>query len=136
MAFKNESDDEGVNEINITPFVDVVLVLLVIFMVTAPMMIKEGLKVELPKSATADKMNPVILSVVILKSGQVVVNGTLSTVENLKTIAFETLQKDKNVQAVIGADLDATHGSVVKVMETLKLSGIQNLAFQVVKESP
>ena len=135
MAFKNTSDDdEGINDINVTPFVDVVLVLLVIFMVTAPMMIKEGLKVELPKTSSSDKMKPTTLSIVVTKTGQILVNGTLSTVDQLKNEIPELLKKDTNLQAIIGADTDATHGSVVKVMNVLKVSGVNNLAFQVVRE--
>jgi biopolymer transport protein ExbD len=134
MSLNQSDSDEGINDINITPFVDVVLVLLVIFMVTAPMMIKEGMKVELPKTESADKMQPTTLSVVVLKSGQILLNGTLMTTDALYQTAIETVKTTPEVQAILGADQAAMHGDVVKAMDSLKRAGIKNMAFQVVRE--
>jgi biopolymer transport protein ExbD len=136
MSMNQSDSEEGINDINITPFVDVVLVLLVIFMVTAPMMIKEGMKVELPHSSTSDKMPSMTLSIVILKSGQVLLNGTLMTKEALTESSKTILKQSPEAKAIIGADLEAKHGDVISVMDHLKLAGIKNIAFQVVREAP
>ena len=82
MAAKLDDHDDGINEINITPFVDVVLVLLVIFMVTAPVMMKESLKVNLPKTLTSDVTAKTdSIGVAITKEGQVLFNGKPVIVE-------------------------------------------------------
>src|SRR6478735_7623776 len=84
MATKFDDNDEGINDINITPFVDVVLVLLVIFMVTAPVMVKESLKVNLPKTLTSDiTTKAASVGVAITKEGQVVLAGRIMTPETL-----------------------------------------------------
>jgi biopolymer transport protein ExbD len=73
MAGKFDQSDDGFSEINITPFVDVVLVLLVIFMVTAPVMIKESLKVNLSKTLTSDiTAKAASVGLAITKEGQVI----------------------------------------------------------------
>lgn len=124
---------EGINEINVTPFVDVVLVLLVIFMVTAPMMMKDIIGLQLPKTSASDSQSLSTLGIAVTKTGQYLLNGELLTIESLKSRAEEALKKDSNVQAVISADVDARHGDVVRVIDTVKTAGIENFAIQVEK---
>jgi biopolymer transport protein ExbD len=124
---------EGINEINVTPFVDVVLVLLVIFMVTAPMMMKDVIGLQLPKTSASDSQSLSTLAIAVTKTGQYLLNGELLTIDSLKSRAEEALKKDSNVQAVISADIDARHGDVVRVIDTVKTAGIENFAIQVEK---
>lgn len=127
-----EGDDEGeITEINITPFVDVVLVLLVIFMVTAPAMIKESLKVKLPKTLTSDLVGEGDqVGVAITKSGQVLINGKIQTDQSLK----ETLSKfNKETRFMIMADVDSRHGELVKFIDLLKQNDLNRFALQVEK---
>ncbi len=135
MASSNldPSKMEGINEINITPFVDVVLVLLVIFMVTAPMMMKDIIGLNLPKTSVSDSQSLSTLAVAITKTGQFILNGELVTVEGLRERAVQARKENAEVQAVISADIDARHGSVVQVIDIVKSSGIENFAIQVEK---
>jgi biopolymer transport protein ExbD len=134
MAGKFDINDEGINEINITPFVDVVLVLLVIFMVTAPVMIKESLKVNLPKTLTSDITSKAAsIGIAITKSGQVVLAGKLLTEDALR-IEFRRLAKEApNTNFLISADVDSRHGDVVKVIDLLKRNKLNRFALQVEK---
>lgn len=125
------NSDEGINEINITPFVDVVLVLLVIFMVTAPMMVKESLNIKLPKSESADRSEPAKLGVAINSNGQILLNGKLIEEETLLIEAQLALTENTKVQALISADKMAKHGDVIKVIDIIKKAGIDNFAFQI-----
>lgn len=125
------SSDEGINDINITPFVDVVLVLLVIFMVTAPMMVKESLNIKLPKADSADRSEPARLGIAINANGQVLLNGELVSVETLEIEASLALADKKDIQALISADKEAKHGDVIKVLDIIKKVGIDNFAFQI-----
>jgi biopolymer transport protein ExbD len=136
MGAKEDSDIGGINDINITPFVDVVLVLLVIFIVTAPMMMKDIVQLKLPKVTEADAQSLSTLAVVITKEGQVVVNGQLQSPEGLKGICLDSLSKNPETQAVLSADIETRHGDVMRVIDIIKSSGIQQFAIQVEKSKP
>lgn len=133
----SSGDIQEINDINITPFVDVVLVLLVIFMVTAPMMMKDLLNLQLPESTSADSQSMGTLAVVITKESQLILNGEPVNLETLKARALLAAQEDPKTQVVISADQDSRHGELVRVIDAVKSSGLANFAIQVEKiESP
>ena len=134
MAAKFEDNDEGINDINITPFVDVVLVLLVIFMVTAPVMMKESLKVNLPKTLTSDLSSKAeSIGIAITKDGQVLFNGKLLGEENLKNELSQIANKAPETNFLISADTDTRHGDVVRMIDLLKKNNLNRFALQVEK---
>ncbi len=135
MAFNSgEEAQESINEINITPFVDVVLVLLVIFMVTAPMMIKTAMDLKLPSAKNTDKIEQKTLGVTILKSGNVMLNGNLISPLDLESEIRSATLDDTNTQVIIIADKMATHGMVIELIDLIKGAGATNFAFQVEKK--
>ena len=125
------NQDEGINDIKITPFVDVVLVLLVIFMVTAPMMVKESLNIKLPSTETSDSSKPDRLGISINRNGQILINGELVSKDSLLSEASIAVTNNKEVQALISADVDPRHGDIVNVIDIIKKAGIDNFAFQI-----
>jgi biopolymer transport protein ExbD len=125
------NSDDGINDINITPFVDVVLVLLVIFMVTAPIMVKESLNIKLPKSESADNSKLETFGIAINANGQILLNGELKSTESLEIEATLKLTENKNLQALISADKETKHGDIIKVIDIIKKVGIENFAFQI-----
>lgn len=131
----NQFDDqsEGINEINITPFVDVVLVLLVIFMVTAPMMVKDVIGLELPKAKTTEAKQEQLISVGITSSGQVILNGNLVTEDELKSFVTQALSADPQAEAVISADGNSKHFDFVRVIDLIKSAGLTQFSIQVEK---
>lgn len=135
MASSNfdPSKIDGINDINITPFVDVVLVLLVIFMVTAPMMMKDIIGLNLPKTSSSDSQSLSTLAIAVTKTGQYLLNGELLTIEVVRDRARAAFEQNKQIQAVISADVDSRHGDVVKAIDTVKAVGIENFAIQVEK---
>lgn len=139
MASKLDDQDDGINDINITPFVDVVLVLLVIFMVTAPVMMKESLKVNLPKTLTSELTTKAdSIGVAITKDGQVLFNGKLLSDDNLKTELLRLAQSAPETNFLISADTDTRHGDVVRIIDLLKKNNLNRFALQVekIKEGP
>ncbi len=126
---------QGINEINITPFVDVVLVLLVIFMVTAPMMMKDVLGLQLPKTSASQTQSLSTFSVAVTKTGQYLLNGELLTIEQLRERALEASRENAQTEAVLSADVEARHGDVVRAIDIIKSSGIESFAIQVEKNS-
>lgn len=134
MAGKFDLGDEGINDINITPFVDVVLVLLVIFMVTAPVMVKESLKVNLPKTLTSDiTTKAASIGVAITKEGQVVFGGKLLSPEGLEGELKRLSNESPETNFLISADTDARHGDVVRMIDLLKRHNLNRFALQVEK---
>lgn len=131
----NDSDDSTFASINVTPFVDVVLVLLIIFMITAPALMKDILEIRLPKTQSGDGQILQTLGVAINRDGNILLNGTITDDENLKRIVSETLAKNTSAQAIISADVDVSYGRVVKVIDLLKSSGLEKFAVQIEKET-
>ncbi len=120
-----------ISEINVTPFVDVVLVLLVIFMVTAPMLVREQMNVNLPKAASGEKSASKSVSIVIDKAGTVLLMEKPIAIESLGDEIKRLLAESPDAQAVISADEESKHGDVVKVMDILKGAGLSRFAIQI-----
>jgi biopolymer transport protein ExbD len=130
-----ESDGYSVmSSINITPFVDVVLVLLVIFMITAPMLVKDILEIRLPKTATGDGQAVQTLGVAVNRDGNILLNGQLTDEESLKKAANEALAQNSEAQAIVSADVEVAYGKVVKVIDILKSAGLNKFAIQIERE--
>jgi biopolymer transport protein TolR len=130
MAFRfGDSDDLGdLAEINVTPLVDVMLVLLIIFMVTAPML-TQGLDVALPqaegKSFELASSDPA--KVTITSAGAVYVDGTAVGSENLELSLGPMLRSRKITRALLEADQGVPYGRVVAVLDVMNRAGVQQL---------
>lgn len=126
-------EDSLISEINVTPFVDVVLVLLVIFIVTAPALVKDTLGIKLPKAASADGSAIETLGIAVTRQGQILLNGTMATEETVSAAVKSALEKSPDSQAIIAADGEARHADVVRAIDLLKRSGMNRFALQIEK---
>ena len=138
MSFGGSSNSgqvQEISEINITPFVDVVLVLLVIFIVTAPMMMKDLLEVKLPKTSVSDTRASSPFAIAITAQGQILLSGQLVTENVLRERAIEMQNKDPMTSVILAADREARHGDVTTVIGIVKSAGLSNFAIQVEKRS-
>jgi biopolymer transport protein TolR len=129
MAADVSSNQGGmtISQINVTPLVDVMLVLLVIFMVTAPI-IQQGVQVNLPQAqAGAIAGQEEMLIVAINRSGKIYLNDNAMTLEELgqKLRAIRQLQPDKEVY--LRADQEVKYGTVIKTIAEIKQAGIVKL---------
>jgi biopolymer transport protein TolR len=129
MAVDVSPSREGttISQINVTPLVDVMLVLLVIFMVTAPI-IQQGVQVNLPQtkaSAIPGSEEPLIVTVA--KDGKIYLNDNVIALADLgtKLTAIKKLQADK--QVYLRADQDVRYGIVMKTIAEIKQAGIEKL---------
>jgi biopolymer transport protein ExbD/biopolymer transport protein TolR len=115
-------------DINVTPLVDVMLVLLIIFMVTAPLL-TPGVKVNLPKAASATALNPKApLIVSIGKDGALAFGSDPVTLDTLGEAVKAKLADDPTQVVHIRGDRDAPFGDVVQAMDRLTLSGVEHIA--------
>lgn len=128
------NDDEGlISDINVTPFVDVVLVLLVIFIVTAPAMVKNTLGLKLPKATSADGSAVDTLGIAVTRQGQILLNGTIATEEAVAAAVKAALEKNPQAQAIIAADGESRHADLVRAIDLIKSAGMSRFALQVEK---
>ena len=115
------------SEINVTPLVDVMLVLLIIFMVTAPMMM-EGVEVNLPKTTTKSiktREDPLILT--INKKREIFIENHRITLEDLETKVRKIFMYRREKEVLLKADREVPYGFVIKVVAGVKNAGIDKL---------
>jgi biopolymer transport protein TolR len=121
------NDDRLMSEINVTPFVDVMLVLLIIFMVTAPMMI-QGVDVSLPEATSGPlESKQEQLIVTIDQNNQVYINDFRVGIEGLKEKLIQITKNQKADEIYLRADKTVAYGMVVYVMSEIKGAGIEKL---------
>ncbi len=128
MAFSRNNHDALMSDINVTPFVDVMLVLLIIFMVTAPMMV-QGVNVSLPETENSDSIatedDPLIVS--IDKDNKILINDFEVGIDFLKEKLI-TIFKNRSAKNVfLKADKNIPYGTVVRVMSEIKGAGVEKL---------
>ena len=127
IGSRNNSDRGTMSQINVTPLVDVMLVLLVIFMVTAPMM-QQGVQVNLPKAETkamATQEEAVVVSVD--RSGKVFINATEVARGDLRAQLATMVANRTKKEVFLKADQDVPYGDVVRTMAEIKGAGIERL---------
>jgi biopolymer transport protein ExbD len=128
MAASTQDSDQEISDINIVPLVDIILVVLIIFMVTAPAMLKPSFPVQLPEAAGSETSEPSFLNVTVTEQGQVMINGQVRDEIQTIQLAKEQLEKNPKVQAVITADRRAYHESVIQAMDWIKKAGVSDFA--------
>lgn len=120
--------EEPISEINIVPFVDIILVVLIIFMVTTPIIMKPSINVNLPQAGSGDQTTPSEFSVVIQPTGSVLLNGKPTDETQLAEEAKQMVGQRPDVQAIISADKDVPHGRVIAIIDAVKSAGIKRFA--------
>ncbi|MCM2354560.1 MAG: biopolymer transporter ExbD [Pseudobdellovibrio sp.] len=134
MAFKADQSDEIMSEINVVPLVDVILVVLIIFMVTAPMIMKPSINVNLPKAASGEATTPSKLNITISGDGKLNLDGQMVEDAQVQAKAQEEAAKNPDIQAIISADKDVPHGRVVSVLDIVKGAGVKKFAISIDKK--
>jgi len=117
--------------INITPLTDVVLVLLVIFMIATPLLMRSEIKVNLPRTAAADAAAQKNIVVTIDSAGNVYVDGGRVALAQLAPTLSATLGKRPNAPVIIMGDRDVRYDLVVRVLEIARTSGVNKLSLAV-----
>lgn len=130
MAFGGgSSSDQDITGINVTPLVDITLVLLIVFMVTAKLVMSQAMPLDLPKAASAGAVSTV-LTVGVDRAGNLMANGKpMADAAALERAVRAELQKTPDLRAVIAASREAAHGSVMGVLDTLRSAGLAKVAF-------
>ena len=128
MAGVQDDDEDAITGINITPLVDIVLVLLIIFMMTASYIVTPAIKVDLPRAASAEETAQSQLALVITKQGDIYLNNKKVDEAALKEFIREKKGKLDELEAIIAADGSVKHERVVGLIDLIKTEGITKFA--------
>jgi len=128
-----EDDSDEITGINVTPLVDVMLVLLIIFMVTANYINQRSIAVKLPKAETgASAVESKNISFTIDAAGAVYIDGELTQWKDVTGKIKQSIEKNgSSLQAIITADEKTSHGDVVKLIDMVRKNGISDFALNV-----
>jgi biopolymer transport protein TolR len=120
-----------ITEINMTPFVDIVLVVLIIFLLTATVMMPRTFAIALPKAAQADKLKCVPIIISIDCQGHIAVNGVKLARDDDFAQVFTAQMQGKEPQAIIAADTETRHGRLIEVIDRLRGLKVQRIGIEV-----
>ncbi len=127
----NHSDDEPIAAINIVPLVDIILVVLIIFMVTAPLVLKPTIDVNLPKASTGDETPPTPLNIAITQDGRISLNGQPADPESLAAFVAKTVAEKPDTPAILQADKGITLDRLTEIIDLVKSAGVKRVAFSI-----
>jgi len=133
---RDSGSRRSLSQINVTPFVDVMLVLLIIFMVTAPMM-EKGVEVQLPEvenAPTIERMKEPLIVTVSDRGAISIGRSRVESVQKLTPVLQQVLSKRKEKEVFLEADKKVAYGRVVQVMAAIKAAGVEKLGM--VAEEP
>ncbi|MFO7739755.1 MAG: protein TolR [Desulfatiglandaceae bacterium] len=128
MAMNQRGNHRGfMSDINVTPLVDVMLVLLIIFMVTAPMMM-QGVEVNLPKTTTRNiKTQDEPLMLTVNKKEEIFIERQRIKLDSLEPKIQKIFENRRNKEILLRADKDVSYGFVIEVIASIKRAGIDKL---------
>ncbi len=131
VASSGDDEDGLISGINVTPLVDIVLVLLIVFMVTAKIIVSQGMPMDLPKAASGEEIQQ-IFSVELTADGKTVIDSQpVASDDRVSDLARAAKAKNQDLRAVIRADRKVEHGRVIHVLDLLKRAGVAKIAFAV-----
>ncbi|TMQ04130.1 MAG: biopolymer transporter ExbD [Deltaproteobacteria bacterium] len=118
-------------EINVTPLVDIMLVLLIIFMLTAHLIARQAIEIELPRASQSTTLPPLTLTISLKSDGALYLNDQPVTAGALREAIKASVTRDPKTQAIIAGDKRVSHGRVVWVLDTVKSLGVTQFAIQI-----
>ncbi|SRR6266849_490038 len=135
MAVASQEADDEITTINVTPLVDIVLVLLIIFMVTATFIVRETMEVDLPRAANAGETVQGLISVVMDKEGRIFLDGSEVGEAELVRKVKEAVSTQPQTRAIVSADQSVSYGRLIHLIDTMKGQGVNQFALNIEKEA-
>ncbi len=131
MASSSQNDDDTITGINVTPLVDVTLVLLIIFMVTASFIVAPAVKVELPQVSKADEPPPRSLHFLVDQTGTIYLNDKRVDEASLPAVIQKEVAANADVQVLVSADKKVPYGEVIHLLDVVRSGGVKKFAISV-----
>ena len=131
MAMQSNSEDNEIGNINITPMVDVILVLLVIFMVTANFLKKESVNINLPKVSASDPNVAQSVQGAVTRDRKIMLEGSPADGPRLTSSLSREVKIRPNMRVTLSADERLAYGDIAEVMGLIRKSGVSRIALSV-----
>jgi biopolymer transport protein ExbD len=128
------NDDEPIAAINVVPLVDIILVVLIIFMVTAPLVLKPVIDINLPKATSGENSAPTPLNIAVGRDGQISLNGQASTLADVTAYVTKIIQEKPDTAAILQADKTVTLERLTEIIDIVKSAGVKKVAFSIEKK--
>jgi biopolymer transport protein ExbD len=123
-----------ISDINVTPLVDIMLVLLIIFMVTTTYIVRDSIDVKLPEASTGEARQVSLIAVTVDAKGQLGLNGKPAVESDIRSYIRSERRRGRGLEAVVAADKVVPHGTVVKVIDLLRREGVVKFAINVLRK--
>ena len=130
-SYGDGQGDDLIGGVNITPLVDVCLTLLIVFVVTASFVVSRTVDVQVPTAATGEVAEPPLLTIAVTRSGEVWLNGALSSLDAIPGAVAEARARapaPEKVAGFVSADVAAPYGTFAQVVDRLRLAGVTEIA--------
>lgn len=131
MAGGSPQEDDAITGINVVPLVDIVLVLLIIFMMTASIIVAPAVNIELPQVSKADQPPPKNMHFLIDFSGGIYLNDKRIEKEGIVGVVQKEVATRPDVQVLVSADKQVPYGEVVEVLDLVRSGGVTKFAISV-----
>ncbi len=133
MAFQAQDPEEAITQINVVPLVDIMLVLLIIFMLTANFISTPSVPVSLPKALTSDPTAPESQAVVLTEKGELYFQNLPIEKGKLADVLQQAVARNPDLRIVLSADASIPHGRVVELLDLIRTAGVNKVALGVSK---
>lgn len=134
MAGGGNQNGEILTEINVVPLVDIILVVLIIFMVAAPLVMQPKIDISLPKSSSTDiDKSKKPMKITVGKEGELFVDGNAVNVDQLRAEAAKRSAQNPETNAILVADKAVTLEMVTEIIDAVKSNGLKKVAFSIQK---
>ncbi|MGK0267456.1 MAG: biopolymer transport protein ExbD [Paraglaciecola sp.] len=135
MALKRHSDNNEEAEINMTPMLDIVFIMLIFFIVTTSFVKESGISVNTPKAQTASRQDQANIFIAITRDGQVWIDKRPIDIRALRTVVARLHAENPAGSVVIQSDRDSATHTLVEVMDQVRLAGIEKIAIAANKDA-
>ena len=136
MPSPSSEQDDVISQINITPLVDIILVILLVFIVTTSMVMKSSIDMSLPKASSGQEVKEELINIALTKEGVLYIDGKPSQFDEI-AVYFDlkkkslSLEEYNNISVLVSSDSEVNYGDFVKVLDQIREDGIVNISLDV-----
>ncbi len=134
MGSASSDNDGPITAINVTPFVDIILVVLIIFMATAPIIARRAISVDIPKAAHHERQATEALQLVYDSRRQILLSGKKIALADLASLLERGVKNDPDLHVTLSADKTISYGEIVGVLDAVRAAGVKKIGLEVARK--
>ena len=134
MAASASEGDGPITSINVTPFVDIILVVLIIFMATAPIIAKRALQVDIPKAAHHERAATEAKQIVYNAKRELVIENRKVSLAQLEMMLAAGVKADPDLRVTLSADKTIAYGDIVALLDQVRAAGVKKIGLEVARK--